>query len=218
MIAFRDVWKGFSVPGGGRKTVLAGLTLDLPTGAQVAVIGRNGAGKSTFLRMVSGVVRPDKGEITRQGRVSWPMGFSGGVHPALTGRQNARFIARIYGVDTDDLVAGVEDFAELGPFFDAPVAAYSSGMRARLALGISLAASFDCYLVDEITAVGDASFRKKAHAAITGKLRDAQLFMVSHSEATLREYCNAALLLDEGNATYFDRLDEGLRYYRETAT
>ena len=217
MIAFQEVWKEFRLPGGGRKTVLGGMTLSLPRRSRIAVIGRNGAGKSPFLRLVSGVTQPDRGEITRSGKVSWPMGFSGGVHPALTGRQNARFIARVYGVDTDDLVSEVEDFAELGPFFDAPVAAYSSGMRARLALGISLAASFDCYLVDEITAVGDAAFRKKAHAAITDKLRDTQLFMVSHSEATLREYCTSALLLAGGAARYFDRLEDGLAHYRESA-
>src|SRR5690606_21100756 len=130
----------------------------------IAVIGRNGAGKSTLLRLVAGTLRPDRGEIRRHGRVSWPMGFSGAFHPALTGRQNARFVARIYGVDTDRLVADVADFAELGEFLDMPFQTYSAGMRARLAFGVSLAVSFDCYLVDEITAVGDAAFQDKCRA------------------------------------------------------
>jgi len=213
MITLSNVWKSYALPGGPRKSILNGLTLDLTNDRQVAVIGRNGAGKSTFLRLVAGVIAPDRGIVARQGRFSWPMGFSGGLHPALTGRQNARFIARVYGADTDDLVAAVEDFAELGRYFDSPFATYSSGMKARLALGISLAADFDCYIIDEITAVGDAVFRKKAHRALHEKLSHAQMFIVSHSESTLRDYCNCALYLDGGDAYFFDDLAQGLTAY-----
>ena len=215
MIAFEAVWKTFRLPGGTKKPILNGLTLDVPRDRQVAVIGRNGMGKSTFLRLISGVIRPDRGRIHRSGRISWPMGFSGGLHNALTGRQNARFIARVYGADTDEVVALVQDFAELGSFFDEPINMYSSGMKARLAVGISLAADFDCYLIDEITAVGDTVFRRKAKEAITAKLGHAQIFLVSHSDATLREYCNAALLLNDGDAYYFDELEAGLDAYKE---
>lgn len=142
------------------------------------------------------------------------MGFAGGFHPALTGRQNARFVARVYGADTDALIDYVEDFAELGEFLDAPFERYSQGMKARLAFGVSMAARFDCYLVDEITAVGDALFRKKCHAVFTEKLAGAQVIMVSHNEATLRDYCDCALLLEDGEARFFEILEEGLRAYR----
>jgi capsular polysaccharide transport system ATP-binding protein len=164
--------------------------------------------------MVGGAVRPDTGRVLRTGRVSWPLGFSGGFHPALTGRQNARFIARVYGADTDKLVDFVEDFAELGQFLDMPFDTYSTGMRARLAFGVSMATDFDCYLVDEITAVGDAIFRKKCLSFFKEKTQSAQIMMVSHSEQTLREYCDCALLLEDGHAWFYDDLEDGLNAYR----
>ena len=215
MIRFRNVSKAFRLKDGTRKHITRDLTLNLPADRRVGLIGRNGAGKSTLLKMIGGTIRPDGGRIEAGGRVSWPMGFSGGFHPALTGRQNARFVARIYGADTDALIDYVEDFAELGEFLDAPFEKYSSGMKARLAFGVSMAAEFDCYLVDEITAVGDALFRKKCREVFTEKLSSAQVIMVSHSDHTLREYCDAALLLENGEARYFDRLDDGLAAYRD---
>jgi len=197
------------------KAILNGLTLRLPRSVNVAIIGRNGAGKSTILNMISGTLKPDKGEIISHGQTSWPMGFSGGFHPELTGRQNARFVARIYGVDTEELEAYVEEFAELDHFLDMPVRTYSSGMKARLAFGVSLAARFDCYLVDEITGVGDARFKKKCQAAFKERVETAQLIMVSHSEHTLKSYCQSALLLDQGKAYFFDDIDEALPVYNE---
>lgn len=217
MIEFDSVRKSFRIPGGGRKIVLAGLTLRLPADRRLAVIGRNGAGKSTLLQMIAGTLSPDSGRIRRHGRISWPMGFAGGFHPALTGRQNARFVARIYALDTDRLVEQVERFCELGAYFDALYSTYSSGMKARLALGVSLAADFDCYLVDEITAVGDAAFRRKAKTAFQERLDRVQVIMASHSEQTLRDYCNSALLLRNGMATYFEDLEDGLRAYARSA-
>jgi capsular polysaccharide transport system ATP-binding protein len=216
MIEFDRVWKSFRLPNGKRKHVARGLTLTLPRERRVAVIGRNGEGKSTLLRMIAGTLRPDSGTIRRSGKVSWPMGFAGGFHSALTGRQNARFVARIYGADTDALVEEVEAFAELGPHFDARLDTYSSGMKARLAFGVSLAARFDCYLVDEITAVGDAAFKQKAKRAFQQRLGQVQLVMVSHNEPTLRDYCDCALLLRDGHAWFFDDLEDGLRAYAET--
>lgn len=199
---------------GGTRHVLRGLTIDLPRNRNVAIVGRNGAGKSTLLRMISGILRPDTGTIEREGQVSWPLGFAGGFHPALTGRQNARFVARVYGADTEDMVAFVEDFAELGAFLDMPFQTYSTGMRARLAFGVSMAADFDWYLVDEITAVGDKVFREKCKRAFEDKLTNAQMLMVSHSDATLREYCDAGLMLNDGHAWYFDDLEEALTAYQ----
>ena len=215
MIEFHDAWKSFKLKGGKRKHILRGLNLALPDDRRVAVIGRNGAGKSTLLTMIGGSVRPDSGEIRTNGRVSWPMGFRAGFHSALTGRQNARFVARIYGADTDELVEEVQEFAELGDFFDAPFDQYSSGMRARLAFGVSMAASFDIYLVDEITAVGDARFKKKCSDVFKKKLANSQVVMVSHSEGTLKDYCDSALLLEDGHVQFFDDLDDGLKAYHE---
>ena len=183
MIRFRNVWKTYRLGAGERKPILSGLTLDLPHRRRVAVIGRNGAGKSTLLRMIGGSIRPDRGRIESDGRVSWPMGFGGGFHPALTGRQNARFVARIYGADTDHLIDYVEEFAELGAFLDQPFEKYSQGMRARLAFGVSMAAEFDPYLVDEITAVGDAVFRRKCRAVFEEKLQDAVVTFYENSSA-----------------------------------
>lgn len=212
MIEFQNVWKSFTLKG-TRKQILTGLNLTLPKSRNIAIIGRNGAGKSTFLKMIAGTIRPDRGEILRSGRISWPMGFAGGFHAELTGRQNARFVARIYGTDTEELEAYVEEFAELDKFLDMPVRTYSSGMKARLAFGVSLAARFDCYLVDEITGVGDARFRAKCKAAFEERVKSSQMILVSHSNATLRTYCKSALLLENGTATYFENLEDALDTY-----
>jgi capsular polysaccharide transport system ATP-binding protein len=209
MIEFRDVSKHFLTTH-GRKVVLDRLTLTLPAGKKVGVLGRNGAGKSTLLGMVAGVSRPSSGEIRRHARISWPLGFGGSFHPELTGAQNIRFVARIYGIDTDALVAYVDDFAELGDFMDMPVRSYSSGMRARLAFGMSMGVSFDWYLVDEITAVGDARFRKKSLAVFKSRLRDAGIMMVSHSTSTIRSYCDCGLVLEGGRVRYFDDVEEAI--------
>jgi capsular polysaccharide transport system ATP-binding protein len=209
MIEFRNVSKHYRTPH-GRKVVFAGLTLTLPAGAKVGVLGRNGAGKSTLLGMIGGVVRPDGGEIRRHASISWPLGFAGSFHPDLTGGQNVRFVARIYGMDTDGLVAYVEDFAELGPFMDMPVRAYSSGMKARLAFGMSMGIAFDWYLVDEITAVGDANFRQKSLAVFKDRLKDAGLLMASHSVGTIRAYCDSGLVIENGEARYFEDVGEAV--------
>ena len=213
MINFDNVWKSYRLKG-RTKYILRGLTMALPRDQNIGIVGKNGAGKSTFLKLVSGSITPDRGRIEAKGNISWPLGFAGGFHPQLTGRQNARFIARIYGADTDELVDFVKDFSELGPALDQPIRTYSTGMRARLAFGVSMAASFDCYLVDEITAVGDAAFKKKCHLAFREKMTDAQIIMVSHSEQTLKDYCDAAILLDDGQAWFFDKIDQCLEAYR----
>jgi capsular polysaccharide transport system ATP-binding protein len=214
MIEFQNVTKAYRLRNGQKREIMRGLTLTLPKNRNVALIGRNGAGKSTTLKLISGNLNPDRGTISRHGRISWPMGFSGGMHPALTGRQNARFIARIYGADTDEMVNFVAEFSELGAFLDMPVQTYSSGMRARLAFGISLAAEFDCYLIDEITEVGDAAFRSKCRAAFRARMENAQVIVAAHSEGTLRSMCDSALLLDAGTVRWFDDLNEGLAEYR----
>jgi capsular polysaccharide transport system ATP-binding protein len=192
------------------KVLLNDFNLVLPRGATVGVLGRNGAGKSTLLGMVAGTMRPDSGEIRRHASISWPLGFAGSFHPDLTGAQNVRFVARIYGADTDSLVAYVENFAELGDFLDMPVRAYSSGMKARLAFGMSMGMAFDWYLVDEITAVGDAAFRAKALAAFKSRLGDAGMLMTSHSPGVIRAYCSSGLVLEGGAATFYEDVEEAI--------
>jgi len=190
------------------------VTLTLPRGRSVGLLGRNGAGKSTLLRMIGGSVLPDKGRIVRGAKISWPLGFGGGFHGSLTGAQNVRFIARIYGIDTDDLVARVEDFSELGAFMHMPVNTYSSGMKARLAFGVSMAIDFDVYLVDEITSVGDAAFKQKARAAFRAKAGTADVIMVSHSVGTIREYCQSGVVLENGAISYFHDVEEALEHHQ----
>jgi capsular polysaccharide transport system ATP-binding protein len=209
MIEFRDVCKHYPT-NTGRKVVLDRLTLVLPRGAKVGVLGRNGAGKSTLLGMISGAVRPNSGQIRRHGAISWPLGFGGSFHADLTGAQNVRFVARIYGVDTEAMVRFVEDFAELGEFMDMPLRAYSAGMRARLAFGMSMGVAFDWYLVDEITAVGDSSFRQKSLNAFRTRLAEAGLLITSHSAATIRSYCTSGLVLEGGRARYFPEVEEAI--------
>ena len=209
MIEFRNVTKYYPTPH-GRKVVLDDLTLTLPAGTKLGVLGRNGAGKSTFLSMIGGTTRPNRGEIRRHASISWPLGFGGTFHPDLTGAQNVRFVARIYGRDTDELVKYVENFAELGEFMDMPLRSYSSGMKARLAFGMSMGIAFDWYLVDEITAVGDAAFKRKSLSFFKNRLRNAGLLMVSHSVTTIRAYCTSGLVLEKGRATYYDNVQAAI--------
>ena len=209
MIEFRHVSKAYRTPG-RPKVLLDDFSLVLPRGATIGILGRNGAGKSTMLGMIAGTVKPDAGSIRRKGIISWPLGFAGSFHSDLTGAQNVRFVARIYGADTDALVAYVEDFAELGDFMDMPVRSYSSGMRARLAFGMSMGIAFDWYLVDEITAVGDAAFRAKCLTVFRTRLKDAGMLMISHSPGTIRAYCRSGLVLEGGEATYFENVDDAI--------
>ncbi|MCB1370088.1 MAG: ABC transporter ATP-binding protein [Rhodobacteraceae bacterium] len=209
MIELRNVTKYYRTPH-GRKVVLDDLTLTLPPGTKLGVLGRNGAGKSTLLSMIGGTTRPNRGEIRRHASISWPLGFGGTFHADLTGAQNVRFVARIYGRDTDELVEYVENFAELGEFMDMPLRSYSSGMKARLAFGMSMGIAFDWYLVDEITAVGDAAFKRKSLSFFKNRLRNAGLLMVSHSVTTIRAYCTSGLVLEKGRATYYDNIQAAI--------
>jgi len=209
MIEFRNVSKYYRTQT-RRKVVLDRLNLTLPSGTKVGVLGRNGAGKTTLLGMVAGVVQPNSGEIKRHASISWPLGFKGSFHGDLTGAQNVRFTARVYGVDTDALIAYVEDFAELGDFIDMPLRSYSSGMKARLAFGMSMGISFDWYLVDEITAVGDTRFKKKSLQVFKNRLKNAGLFMVSHSTRTIRDYCDAGIVLEAGLARFYPDVREAI--------
>ena len=213
MIRFENLTKSFRVRG-ERRVVIDDLNLTLPTGKSLALLGRNGAGKSTLLEMISGTIRPDSGRIISDGSISWPVGFGGSFHRELTGAQNVRFIARIYGVDTDELLKFVEDFAELGKFFYMPVRSYSSGMRSRLAFGASMGIRFDTYLVDETTAVGDAAFKRKSRAVFVDRMHHSSSIMVNHSMGQVREFCNAGLVLENGRLQYFEDLEEAIEVHQ----
>ena len=169
----------------------------------MGILGRNGTGKSTLIRIISGQDVPDRGRIFRGMKVSWPLAFSSGFQGSLTGLDNMRFIARIYGADHEQIRDFVEDFAELGRYFKEPVKNYSSGMQARLAFALSLAIEFDCYLIDEVTAVGDARFHQKCHLELFERRKDRAFIMVSHDPNFIQSHCDRACVLEQGRLIEF---------------
>lgn len=209
MIRLENLTKTY-VLNGRRKTVADNINAVFPTGVSVALLGRNGAGKSSLLRMISGEMLPSSGQILSNGSISWPVGFAGSFNREMTGEQNARFVARVYGVDTDEMVDFVRDFAELQEHFYLPIRTYSSGMKARLAFGVSMAVPFDTYLVDEVTAVGDQAFKAKSNRVFNRRLRTAGAIVVSHSMALLRNICQAGAVLENGRLSYFHDLEEAI--------
>jgi capsular polysaccharide transport system ATP-binding protein len=213
MIRLENLCKSFVTPR-GRKVVADNISLTIPSGVSVGLLGRNGAGKSTLMDMIGGTTRPDSGQITVTGSISWPVGFTGSFHRDMTGAQNVRFIARVYGVDSDELVVFVRDFAELGGHFNAPVRTYSSGMRSRLAFGISIGIPFDTYLVDEVTAVGDAAFKLKSRILFQERMKTAGALFVTHSMSQLVQFCQAGAVLEDGQLTYYENVRDAIRAHQ----
>lgn len=199
----------------GDVTVLDDLNFTVERGEKVAILGRNGAGKSTLVRLISGAEQPSSGMIRREMTVSWPLAFGGAFQSSLTGLDNMRFICRIYGLPWEDRVAYVEEFSELGHYLQEPVRSYSSGMRARLAFAISMVVEFDCFLIDEIIAVGDARFHEKCHIELFEKRADRAMIIVSHDAPYIREHCNKIGVLNRGQLRMFNDVDDGYAYYRE---
>lgn len=212
MITLKNLTKSFQV-GNQRKYVARNIDAVFPEKTSVALLGRNGAGKSTLLKVIGGTMAPDYGRVLSAGRISWQIGFAGSFHPDLTGAQNTRFIARIYGVDTESLMHYVQDFAELGASFYMPFRTYSSGMRARFAFGVSMGIPFSYYLIDEVTSVGDASFKAKCSEVLKEKLAEAGAIVVSHSDATLRSLCTAGAVLEAGVLTYYDDVEAAIEHH-----
>lgn len=213
MISIQAVSK--SLWSGGHRTVVADrVSFDVPEAGAVALLGRNGAGKSTLLRMIAGSVAPDRGRIVVTGSVSWPVGFAGSFHGDMTGAQNARFVARIHGIDSDRMVGVVEDMAGLGPHFRHPFRTYSSGMKARLAFAISMAIDFDTVLIDEVTSVGDAAFRAFSEAILSDRLSRSAAVIVSHNLPLLERLCTSAVVLDSGRARVFEDVGEAIAHHR----
>lgn len=213
MIRFQDVTKNYRSHL-GEKIILHKASFEFIRGQNVGILGGNGAGKSTLLRLVSGAEAPDSGRVFRDARVSFPLGFAGTFHPDLTGRQNAKFLARIYGENVRRVVEFVGDFAELGMYYDLAFSTYSSGMMSKLAFGVSLAIDFDVYLIDEITEVGDARFREKSAAYFRDRMARSDIIMVSHNSHTIRNYCDVGAVLLDGRLEFFDSIDEAMRVYR----
>jgi capsular polysaccharide transport system ATP-binding protein len=212
MIRCHNVCKSYPL-GSGRKQVLKDLNLEIRSGEHVGFLGRNGAGKTTLIKLMGGVEMPTAGKITRDFSVSWPLGFGGGFQGSLTGYDNARFIARIYGHEYREIRDFVEDFTELGSQLKMPVRTYSSGMKARLAFALSLAIEFDCYLIDEVIMVGDQNFHQKCHYELFEKRSERALVLASHSASLIKEFCNRAMVLDRGKGEMYADVDEALEVY-----
>ncbi len=193
--------------------VLRDVNLTVVRGERVGILGRNGAGKSTLIRLISGAEFPTSGDLDRGMSVSWPLAFGGAFQGSLTGYDNLRFICRIYGVDPAQKVDFVAGFSELGIYLREPVKSYSSGMRARLAFAISMVIEFDCFLIDEIVAVGDARFHAKCEEELFVKRRDRAMIIVSHDSAYIRQHCTRAAVLVDGHLHHPSSLDEAFEFY-----
>lgn len=197
----------------GPKQVLQDISFTVGAGEKVAVLGRNGAGKSTLVKIIGGVERPSQGHIRRTMSMSWPLAFSGGFEAAMTGYDNIRFIARVYDHPIRDLIDKVDDFAELGSNLLQPMKHYSSGMRARLAFALTLAIDFDCYLIDEVIAVGDQRFHQKCHDFLFKERAGAAMILVSHDVGIINEFCSSAVVLKSGFGRTFNDMDLAISIY-----
>lgn len=219
MIEISNLYKRYNSRDGREAPwVLQDINLTIPTNVSVGLLGRNGAGKSTLLRLIAGMDNPEKGTVQRHCKVSWPIGLSGGFQGSMTGRQNVKFVARVHGARHEEIqriISYVEEFSELGAAFDRPIKTYSSGMRSRLNFGLSLAFDFDVYLSDEATAVGDRAFKAKASKAFKEKVGQASLIIVSHAEGILKELCQAGIYLKNGQAIWYDDINDAIAAYHE---
>ena len=204
----------------GRRYVFRDLSFVFPPGSNIGLIGRNGAGKTTLLRLLGGIDQPDGGAVVTDKTMSWPVGLAGGFQVNLTARENIQFVCRIHGAHGEDLrskVRFVQDFAEIGDYFDLPVKAFSSGMRSRVAFGLSMAFDFDYYLIDEVMAVGDAQFRAKSKVVLMERLKQANVILTSHNMADIRQYCNVVLHVDQGRVNIYESVEAGIRAYQGAA-
>ncbi len=212
MIEFQNVYKRYRTSG-HNKVILDHVSTVFERGNSYGVLGVNGAGKSTMLRLIAGTELPTSGRIRRKVRISWPLGLSSAFNPLMTGRNNITFAARAYGQDVREVLDFVEDFSELGDYLDVPIRTYSSGMSAKLAFGLSMAIQFDVYLIDELTAVGDARFAKRCEQAFNARRSVADVLMVSHQVGTIKSYCNRGAVLVDGRLMMFSDIDHAIDVY-----
>jgi len=217
MIRLNNVTKYFKVDG-DKHYVLKNVSFEIPSNTNVGILGRNGAGKSTLLRMLGGIDFPTVGTITSDKTFSWPMGLSGGFQGSMTGRQNVKFVCRIYG-KTDKEIASimdsVQEFSELGEYFDMPIKMYSTGMRGRLSFGLSLAFDFDYLIIDETLSTGDTNFKNKAKEALQKKIENCNVLLVSHSMGDLKRICDAGIIVNDGSLKYYDDIEDAITAYQE---
>ncbi len=216
MIELKNVTKYFRT-NVGKKYILKDVSLTLPDG-NVGILGRNGAGKSTLMRMLGRIEFPNHGTIESNNSFSWPLGLSGGFVGNMTGRANVKFVCNLYGKSREEIrevIVYVQEFSELGDYFDMPIKTYSSGMKGKLSFGLSLAFDFDYMIIDETLSVGDAKFKKKAKKALFKKIENCHVILVSHDMKTLSEMCQTGLLVHNGNLQFFDKIDDGIARYNE---
>ena len=219
MIELKGLTKSYVTPK-GRHYVFKNLNAVLPENKSVALLGKNGAGKSTLLRIIGGIDYADAGQVITNKSISWPVALSGGFQGSLSARQNCRFVARLYVTTEEEveyIVNFVEEFAEIGKYFDMPVKSYSSGMKSRIGFGLSMAFNFDYYLLDEASAVGDASFRKKSQKLLNELKEHSNVIMVSHDLKDLTTNCDVAFLIRDGKAEYFDDIRNAIEVYKAYA-
>ncbi len=214
MIRLQGVRKSYHTRS-GMSEVLRGIDLTVAPGDRLGIVGRNGAGKSTLFRIISGVELPTSGTVERTMSVSWPLAFGGAFQNGLTGYDNLRFICRIYGTDYDEAVDYVAEFSELGKYLREPLRIYSSGMRARLAFAISMVVEFECYLIDEVTAVGDARFQAKCQVELFEKRADRALIIVSHDTHYLQSHCDRGAVLLDGELHEFSSPNEAIAFHEQ---
>lgn len=214
MILLENVTKRYPVNRGrDTRVILDSINLEIKLGEKWGVLGRNGAGKSTMIRLISGAEKPNHGSVKRSMSVSWPLAFGDAFQGSLTGRDNTRLICRVYGVDFEKAIDFVEEFSELGAYMREPVKNYSAGMSARLAFAISMVVEFDCYLIDEVIAVGDYRFVEKCENELFDKRKDRAMIMVSHNAEFISKHCQKVAVLHQGHLRAFDDIYEGNAYY-----
>lgn len=213
MIELKNVSKRYKTAAGIR-TVLDNVSVIFPKGKSIGILGLNGAGKSTLIRIIGDAEPADSGVVERHARVSWPLGYAGGFQANLTARENARFVARIYGEDPRYIEAFTNEFSELGKYFDVPLRSYSAGMRSRFAFSVSLACNFEYYLVDEALETGDARYKEKFRLAFEERKAQASVILVSHNEQTIRRNCDSAAILNEGRLDLYDDLKTAMQEYK----
>lgn len=216
MIQIKNISKSYMTPK-GRHYLFRDLNFTIEDKQSVGLLGRNGAGKSTLLRIICGLDEPDSGEVITNSTISWPVGVAGGFQGSLTGRQNVRFVCRLYssGKYVDEKIRFVEEFADLGNYFDMPVKSYSSGMRSRLTFGLSLAFDFDYYMLDEVSAVGDAAFRKRSEEVLNARRQQSGFLMVSHNLNEIERNCDIGIVLMNQTAHIFDNPKEAIEVYKD---
>ena len=217
MIKLDNLTKFYPLSNGDKHFVFREFTFTFPDDCSIGLIGRNGAGKSTLMRLLSGADIPNAGKVITDKKISWPVGLAGGFQHALSARDNVKFVARVYGYRGEALeekVRYIEEFAEIGKYFDEPMNTYSSGMRSRIGFGLSMAFDFDYYLIDEAGAVGDAKFKQKSDAIYKEKLSNSKVIMVSHNMAEIKQWCDKIILVNSGMTTVYDDVDEGIEMYK----